>query len=664
MRYLNSLSLITLALLSAYTTSSLASDDIESIIVIGKKPSFSLAQRAGSVDYMSAEELSYEHVNDTLELLSKVPGVYISRFNQGILNTDVAIRGFSADGSTPHAKLLIDGISSNLNNGYNELDQMFPLAMANMTVFKGTSDPSYGLFNTAGNYQVESRSDLNKEVEISMGSFNAKELQAYAGFETGKLTQNYFFGYRQSDGYRDHTNLDKFSASGRWAYQLSDDTSLTAIARIAGYEGDAPGFLTQEEALSDPTQSADYASQDGGEKSTEHFSLHLDHYFTDDLFWQLKTYGQHFERERWVRFTEESSIENRYDDQNIYGFNSKLTWTLDDSWELIWGADSEIHQVVEQRFGTIGDSRDRDESDVRRDHHYDLTAIGSYLKLNHEWRDLVSWNIGLRANSLSGNMLEYTPEGEEIALEMYDFGTILQPTFNMIVKPSDYYNIFFNYGQSFQHPFGKAAYTTGDINARQVSLNSGWETGTVLTPSDNLDLRLSYWSQHASDEFIMIDGTAQNLGETLRHGVDLALNWQATNNITVWANYTTVNSEVLTAGDGQEHIEGNEIFSVPEFTASLGVNYQVNEKLTTRLHLDAQGDYYINKENTGGQYGDYALLNASAEYDFGEMKLKVQLNNITDEYYEYVFDINGDGSSILHSPGDGRNVSVSLSGNF
>ena len=77
----------------------------------------------------------------------------------------MAIRGFSADGSTPHAKLLIDGISANLNNGYNELDQMFPMAIANMTVFKGTSDPSLGIFNTAGNIQINSRDDISKELE-------------------------------------------------------------------------------------------------------------------------------------------------------------------------------------------------------------------------------------------------------------------------------------------------------------------------------------------------------------------------------------------------------------------------------------------------------------------------------------------------------------------
>ena len=501
-------------------------------------------------------------------------------------------------------------------------------------------------------------------MKLSLGSFNAKEIQGYAGIESGKLTHNYFFGYRQSEGYRDHTDLDKLSASGRWAYELSDDTTVTAIARVAGYEGDAPGYLTQEEALSDPTQSAEYASQDGGTKNSQHFSLHLDHYLTDDIFIEAKAYNQNYERERWVRFTENDDIQNRYDDQNIYGFNSKLTWALNDDWELIWGADSEVQQVVEQRFGTVGETRERDTNNVLRDYHYNLTANGTYIKASHQFNDIINWNVGLRANTLTGDMLEYDSNGLATELEMYDFGTILQPTVNVIISPSDSYNVFVNYGRSFQHPLGKAAYTAGDLHARDVSLNNGWEVGTILKPTNALDIRLSYWQQDASDEFIMIDGDAQNLGETSRHGFDVAVNWSFSEDLSFWANYTTVNSEVINAGDDQQHLVGNEIASIPEFTASLGANFHITEKLTARLHLDAQGDYYVNSDNIGGQYGDFALLNASAEYDLGEMQLRVQLNNITDEYYEYVFDQSGDGSEILHSPGEGRSFTVSLNGTF
>jgi iron complex outermembrane receptor protein len=181
-----------------------------------------------------------------MELLTKVPGTYLSRFNQGIINTDVSIRGFAGDGSNPHVKLLIDGIPSNLHAGYPEMDQLFPLGIGSVQAFKGTSDSHHGLYNIAGNYSLTSRADVGEtEVEATAGSYDTRELQAYTGLAAGKLTQNYFAGYREAEGYRDHTDLRKFVASGRWAYDISEDTTLALITRIAGYEGDAPGYLSR-----------------------------------------------------------------------------------------------------------------------------------------------------------------------------------------------------------------------------------------------------------------------------------------------------------------------------------------------------------------------------------------------------------------------------------
>ena len=104
--------------------------------LIGDTGSLGRGLLAGSYDITTRDQLQDEHPNDTLELFNKTPGVSLSRYNQGIINTDVAIRGFAGDGTTPHAKLLIDGIPSHLHNGYGELDQLFPSELAPSTCSK------------------------------------------------------------------------------------------------------------------------------------------------------------------------------------------------------------------------------------------------------------------------------------------------------------------------------------------------------------------------------------------------------------------------------------------------------------------------------------------------------------------------------------------------
>ena len=86
----------------------------ETIVVIGDPADVPLSDTVGSLDVLTSTEIKHEHVDDTLELFRKVPGVYLSRYNQGVINTDISIRGFAGDGSSPHGKLLIDGIPSAL----------------------------------------------------------------------------------------------------------------------------------------------------------------------------------------------------------------------------------------------------------------------------------------------------------------------------------------------------------------------------------------------------------------------------------------------------------------------------------------------------------------------------------------------------------------------
>jgi len=625
------------------------------MIVVGAAPEYNEMNLAGSVDSISRDELAVSHVNNTMELFTKIPGVYFARYNQGIINTDIGIRGFAAEGSSPHAKLLIDGIPSNLSNGYSELDQLFPGNIQTIDVYKGNSDPRYGTFNVAGNYNVTTRNDLARSVEVTAGSFNAKEVQAYAGEQTGKLRHNYFFGYRNSEGYRDNFELDKLSASGRWFYDFNDSTSLGFIARIADYDADAPGYLTREQARNKPTSSAAYASKDGGDKQSQAYSVHFDHAFNEDVDWALKTYFNHYERSRWVRYSEVDSLQNRFDDQDHYGMTSTVNWRVAQDWTIDWGVNIEQQDVIEQRFSTVDNQRQRDT--LTRNNNFDMLNYGSYLQVSNTLTDWFEWNAAIRADRFSGDgKFGVTPTENEL----YDYGTVLQPKLNMFFYPTDNVTVFANYGRSFQHPTMSSAYADGNTSARDVSLNDGWELGTKWSPVNALELRISYWEQKASDEFIDVDGTPKNVGETQRKGTDFGFNWSVSQDFNIWGNFTTVDSEILDEGANK----GNQLRSIPEYTSSVGISYLFTPALTWRVHMDSQAASYTNEANVGGKYGEFNVVNTSLDYKTSWGSINAQVNNLFDEYYEYVYDFSSDASDLIFSPGDGVNASVSVSYTF
>ncbi|MCM8537376.1 MAG: TonB-dependent receptor [Lentisphaeraceae bacterium] len=627
----------------------------ETIVVIGDPEDVPLTDTVGSLDVLTAKEIKYEHVDDTLELFSKIPGVYLSRYNQGVINTDIAIRGFAGDGSSPHGKLLIDGIPSNYHNGYNELDQLFPFNISSIAVFKGTSDPRYGLNNVAGNYNVSTRQDEAREIEMTLGSFNTQELQGYWGIVDDNFKHSYTAGIRDNEGYRDNTDLTKYALSGSWQWDFNESTNLRFIARHAHYDGDAPGYLDKQTASDHPKRSEDYANQDGGEKETTHFSLHWTQGLSDDLDWKLKLYWQRYERERWVRFSEAGSLQNRYDEQDHMGVISTLDWYLNDDWTLTWGLDYEYQDVLEQRFATIGNTRTR--GTATRDREYDFGVLGNYLKIAHRFSEKFRWNAAIRVDKIYGDFEdEMTGQDRDI----YDFGMIVQPKLNLLYSLTNSTLLFANAGRSFQHPFGASAYTAGDRSDRDVSINDGWEAGMQWNYKTDFTVRLSYWQQKASDEYVTVDGDQKNVGETFRDGIDLSFSGQINEKWSYWGSYTYINSEIKKTSDTAADTEGNELRSIPDFTASLGVGYNWTKKLTTRLFFDLQGDYYVNEANEGGKFGDFAILNFSADYDLGWGTVKLQVNNLTDEQNEYVYDFSSDASSTIHSPGDGINGSVSL----
>ena len=186
--------------------------------------------------------------------------------------------------------------------------------------------------------------------------------------------------------------------------------------------------------------------------------------------------------------------------------------------------------------------------------------------------------------------------------------------------------------------------------------------------NDAIELRASYWQHEAEDEFLDLDGFQQIVGDTERRGIDLGANIAVTDRMDVWLNYGIVDSEITNPYTAERAanagIAGNELRSIPEYTASIGTSYDISSQLTGRIHVDSQGDYYVNEENVGGKFGGYTIVNASIDYDASWGNLNFQINNLFDEFYEYVYDFTSDGGLTVHSPGDGINASLTYSYGF
>lgn len=634
------------------TDETAASVELDSVVVLGKKEQVTTTDKglAGSVDVITREELEYEHVTDTLELFSKTPGVVLSRYSQGIVNTEVSIRGFSGDGETPNAKVLVDGIPSNLFSGLSELDYLFPTNIQSAQVFKGTSDATTGLFATAGNYKIETRKDVGKQLQFGYGSFQTREMQGYYGEKQGDFTQNYAIGYRKGNGFRDHTVNEKIALSGRWQMDF-EQSSLALSAKYGKYNSpEAPGYMSKQQARDDRRGVAPNALNDSGEKEFKHLSLHYDYFFNNDVDLSLKTYWQNFDRERVVQFIG-LPRENRFEDQTSTGLIAKVNWRINPQWALESGYDIEMQNVDDFRVRPLS-------GQVRRNIKYDFSAQGAYLKVENTPVDWLRWNLAYRVDRLNSNPKnQFVRNGVTQVTTLLDDQTIVQPKMNVFANLNSEQTLFANAGRSFQTPTGIDLNTIGATIPVKVAVNDGWEIGLKSAWNDQINSRVSYWQQKAEDEFISIDGTRRVIGATRRQGVDASFDYKLNDALSFWGNVSRVYAKIEEPNPQNPEFRGNNIRSIPSYTASVGLQFVPNADWIARIHIDSQGDYYINESNRGGKYGGYTLTNANIDYKTSWGRVSLLANNIFDRYYEYVFDFNSNGSAggVNFAPGAGRN---------
>ncbi|MEA1868265.1 MAG: TonB-dependent receptor plug domain-containing protein, partial [Thermodesulfobacteriota bacterium] len=206
---------------------------IGKVTVTEKDPYLKTADLPTSVDVLGGDQIENENIDFTMELFKKLPGTYYGDWNQGVVSGTFSLRGFDANHDVATA-LIVDGIPHNWARGSMDIQPFFPMEIERIELVKGTNDPRYGLNNIAGNANLFTKRGGNySQVKLLHGSFQTSEGDILVAREADGFSQTYFAAYRRTDGYRDHSDMNKGAVSGKWFYTTSDDRlSVGVIARF------------------------------------------------------------------------------------------------------------------------------------------------------------------------------------------------------------------------------------------------------------------------------------------------------------------------------------------------------------------------------------------------------------------------------------------------
>ncbi|KXB29500.1 TonB-dependent receptor [Dechloromonas denitrificans] len=657
---------VLLALAVMGQTSSAADQRVEeSAVTLGEVSvraagSGALASKSvlSSVNILGSDMIANQNVGGVWQLFSQMPGVMLTEFRQGTTAGKLSFRAFNGEGEINAVKLLVDGIPSNSNDGNMPyLDMLFPLEIEAIELVKGTNDPRYGLHNIAGNASIVT--DIGGQytkARAAYGSFNTREVQLAKGVDSGGLSQNYFLGYQATEGYREHADSEKYSLAGKWFYTPDDGaTKVGAIARVYRHDAQEPGYMTLNESRTDPEGSAARNASDAGNRRMSQFSGHFDKQLNERLFWSSKAYVNNLYDQRWVRFSQAAGQQERVVDEKHYGFLSTLTYrpVVEGLYGLAieGGVDAQWQDNFSQRYNTT----DRRHTKTTRDQQFDFDIYGAYVQAIIRPTENFKIVPALRVDRAYGN---YTNLLNGQNYQVNDYGLIPQPKLSAMYTLTPGVGLYGNVGRSFQVGVGSAAYKVGQSSDLEPSLNDGWEVGVKLKPTGWLDGRLAFWQQTASNEARrkLNDpaNSSENIGRTRRQGIDVETSIRPTDKGTLWLSYSYQNSEILKPESSAPSTLGKQIDHIPHHIFAAGVDYQVLPALRLSAWANVQSDYYLERANSKGKYGDFALLNVSASYQVSkDVALEFQVKNLTNQYYEYVW-WDSDNNQSLHSPGDGR----------
>lgn len=615
-----------------------------------------------SVDVLGGDVLQSQRVEHSWELLMNAPGVQVTQFKMGTDAGRFSFRGFNGEGRINAVKLLIDGIPSNDNaGGMPYLDAVWPLDITAVEIVRGTNDARYGLNAIAGDVNVLTRQGGNEgQFSVTAGSFGTQDLQVAKGFEQGAWSQNYAVGWRQSSGERDHADATQRSFSGKWFYTDPDGAWRGGLS-TRYYKNSAleAGYLSYPEIQLDPKQSPGYARDDRSERETLQTALHFDGQFGDHWDWAAKAYQNDYRNQRWVTFSEGGAQQERYNDETHRGVILNTTWRPETTLpELVVdaGVDGQWQDNIARRFRTV----QRQRQATLRDWDFDLDTRGAYMQAVIRPFERLKLVPAYRVDRVYGGFRDVSAD---TSAPVNDYGLIKQPKFSASYAFNDAVVGYANWGRTFQIGSGNGAYRT-QPGSLAPSINEGWEAGLKWSPFVGLQTRVALWEQTASDEVatvLGVNGTVgssevANVGSTLRRGWDLQANWQPSERWRAWASYSRQKASIEVPDPSAPATRGRQIENVPEWLASAGVEFSPTSRWLFSAWGNGQGDYFVERTNTLGRYGGYALLNLSAAYRLDmRNRVSLQLKNATDRAYLYAW---YDSGSSGYSPGDGRAVYV------
>jgi len=636
--------------------------ELEPVSVTATGVEESVLEQPLSISTKGEQEVKLDQVIFQKDLLNSLSGVRVEQTGSVIGHT-TAIR--MPENKQSYYLFMQDGIPVQSSGFFNHNGLAYTTfqSASSVEVLKGAGTALYGSDAVAAVINVESLKKPSKEKEIILKGMGGSDGYGSTSFEMSDTIDEdsayrASIGYMHSDGWREHTQTDRFEANIRYDHTLDDNNDLKILFNTSHTDAEQADSFNDytniengsEAASDDPAYYTAMENTDVRRKfDYARLSVEWTNYSYNDLEISLTPYIR-YNRNQYVA-TWENNLPSNDNELNTFGLLQKNTY--DASWGLfIVGFDAEYTQSsleYNQDFDytTSGWGGATYTKGPLYDYDVDYMAVAPYIHTKIDLSEQLKLTAGLRydynhydyQNNLADNSTDssgkyFRPE------DRTDNFSHLSPKLSLSYQPTKDTNIYVRYANGFRIPQAsllysmKSGYENVDLdpetsNTYEVGVKKYFTEKSfveLITYYMTIDDTITRYKNNITNDYYYDNGDM-----TIHRGIEFSTRMQATKNFATKIAYSYSKHNY----DNDDKYGDNEISQAPNHLANVRLIYTPSQLKGLRLMGEWQyvGSYWMDDDHMN-KYDGYDIGNLKADYTYNnKLRVFAKVTNITDERY-------------------------------
>jgi iron complex outermembrane receptor protein len=212
----------------------------------------------GAFTIRTTDDMELGRASNFQDLLQRTAGVFLQSQN-GVEASKISIRGsgITSEDEPLGVMFLLDGLNFNQGDGETILEDFDVASLSYAEVFRGANAFKYGALTLGGAINLVPLTGYDAppfQVRLEGGSYGFFRGDMSGGWVEGQFDEFGAIGFRERDGFRDHSREDTEILFADLGYKFSEQVENRFYLTLDRTNRNLPGGLTKSEMEEDPTQ--------------------------------------------------------------------------------------------------------------------------------------------------------------------------------------------------------------------------------------------------------------------------------------------------------------------------------------------------------------------------------------------------------------------------